>query len=118
MMTEPECVPAVWYEQGNENCEAPIVGLCPDVVPDCWGNEPGGGFASVLTIRADGTMATAMPAALDLSEAQPVGLHAEVLGFSDRARIMERDCKGFVTARVYGAATVQALALRSERIVL
>ena len=43
---------------------------------------------------------------------------AEALGFSAEARILERNCKGLIVDRVYGAAVMRALAKESNLLVI
>jgi hypothetical protein len=124
--TQTTCRIAEWYEEGedvwaNERCTLPEgkVGECPPIEPTCWGEIPDDPLA--FNIRPDGTLVT--PGISETPVLSPARFArdnetAEGFGLSEQARIQERNCKGLLTGRVYGALTTRMLRTRSERIAI
>ncbi len=111
-METPECVEVDFGYPGWSECEDWVTGCDPEEIeqfpPDCVGP----------VVLNDG----GMPA----WSVTPTGVLAENLAFASNAsetvdpasRAFERTCKGFVTARVFGAEARTELTRASERLSL
>jgi hypothetical protein len=104
--TNIQCVTAVWPQNGSTSCVAghDPRDPCPNYDENCIGEiDP---QAQVFLVRPDGTFA---------QKPQPL---TATLSFSAHTVMQERNCKGMVIARVYGAVATAALRERSRTIVI
>jgi hypothetical protein len=114
----PVCEEVDWDEMGSTTCE--------DFGPDCetgplncWGDDPG--LVGAGSIRIDGSIiAPQLARSADLIPVTGASfpVTAESFGFSADARLHVRNCRGLITARVYGGAVRSALVRRTEKLVL
>jgi hypothetical protein len=115
-LSDVECAPADWTEHGWTQCEV-VWTSCEMGGTWCWGPDPGEEQLAVLAVRADGTLIQSVAGDGPFTSSPPFA-SAESYGFSPRARIYERTCKGLITGRVFGEAMRNQINQRVHRIAI